>query len=98
MLLCSNELFVVRHCPYSNFANNLFASSCAIRRPTISSGRPHVFGHIPSSLRSFEHRRLRRKEHLKSLPSRGQFCYCYLSVDLAQWRHQSSTALCVQHP
>ena len=61
-------------------------------------GQAHVFGHIPSSLRLFEHRRLRRKEHLKSLPSRGLFCYCYLSVDLAQWRHQSSTALCVQHP
>ena len=26
----------------SNFANNLFASSCDSRRPIISSGRPHV--------------------------------------------------------
>src|SRR5262249_256821 len=55
-------------------------------------------GHIPSSLRLFEHRRLRRKAHLKSLPSRGRFCYCHLSVGLAQWRAQSSTALCVQRP
>src|SRR6516225_12407679 len=26
------------HCPYSNFPNNLFASSCDSRRPTISFG------------------------------------------------------------
>src|SRR6516225_921285 len=43
-------------------------------------------GHIPSSLRLFEHRRLRHKAHLQSLPSRARFCYCYLSVGLAQWR------------
>src|SRR5262245_10654399 len=58
------------------------ASSCDSRRPAISSGRPHGFGHIPSSLRSFEHIRQRRKAHLKSLPSKGRFCYCHLSVGL----------------
>jgi CheY-like chemotaxis protein len=28
MLLCSNEFLVDGHCPYSNSANNLFASFC----------------------------------------------------------------------
>src|SRR5262249_15693587 len=74
------------------------ASSCDSRRPAISSGRPHGFGHIPSSLRSFEHIRKRRKAHLKSLPSRGGFCYCHLSVGLAQGRAQSWPALCVRRP
>jgi len=55
----------------------------ALRQPASDHrlGRPHVFGHIPSSL-SFEHRRLRRKAHLQSRPSRGRFCYCYQSVEL----------------
>src|SRR6516162_4334192 len=47
---------------------------------------PMCFGHIPSSLRLFEHRQLRRKAHLLSRPSRGRFCYCYQSVGLAHWR------------
>jgi hypothetical protein len=59
---------------------------------------PCFFGRIPSSLRLFEHRQLRRKAHLQSRPSRGRFCYCYQSVGLARWRAQSSTVLCVQHP
>src|SRR6516164_2093810 len=63
-----------------------------------SASGPTFFGHIPSSLRSSEHRRPRRRAHLKSLPSRGRFCYCYRSVGLAHWLAQSSTALCVQHP
>src|SRR5262249_37563461 len=87
-----------RALPHSNFANNFFASSCDSRRPTICSGRPHVFGHIPSSLCSFEHKRLRRKAHLKSLPLRGRFCYSHLSVCLAHWRAQSWLALCVPRP
>src|SRR5262249_12099957 len=54
-------------CDCPNLAQQPFRFSCDSLRPTISSGRPHVFGHIPSSLCSFEHRRLRRKAHLKSL-------------------------------
>jgi hypothetical protein len=38
MLLCSNELFVVGHSPYSNLANILLASSCDKRRTNISLG------------------------------------------------------------
>jgi hypothetical protein len=34
MLLFSNELYVAEHCPYPNFANNLFASSCVFRGVT----------------------------------------------------------------
>jgi hypothetical protein len=41
MLLCSNELYVVGHSPHSNLANNLFASSCDSRGPTICFGTCH---------------------------------------------------------
>jgi hypothetical protein len=38
MLLCSNEFLVDGHCPYSNLANNLFASACDNLRPIIAFG------------------------------------------------------------
>jgi hypothetical protein len=50
-----------------SYCHRLFGAQGQSSKGGLNTG---FFGHIPSSLRLFEHRQLRRKAHLKSRPSR----------------------------
>src|SRR6516164_9618039 len=66
MLLCSDELFVVGHCPHSNFPNNLFASSCDSRRPILQTQRIQTFLKLKTGM--WKSRRQRLKARITTAP------------------------------
>src|SRR5262249_12126496 len=79
MMTCGSCSTTPPGCPTGAAAVRIPSPPAITGVPPSPRGRPHVFGHIPSSLRSFEHRQPRRKAHLKSLPSRGRFCRLFAS-------------------